>query len=115
MDKVIDYNQRSFDIVNEIDSSFDLQQKYESKITPSLLILSAVQARIKQQFSISEVPLSLTSKEVINTLNVNLSYSLEESILKEANICALLSKTESNELEFNNYFINYFNDFTNKY
>lgn len=114
-DKVIDYNQRSFDVVNEIDSSFDLQQKYESKITPSLLILSAVQARMKQQFSISEVPLALTSKEVINALNVNLSYSLEESILKEANIRALLSKTESNELEFNNYFINYFNDFTNRY
>ena len=47
-DKDMDYNQRNFDIVNEIDSSFDLQQKYESKVTPSLLLLSAVQARMKQ-------------------------------------------------------------------
>jgi len=114
-DKVIDYNQRHFDIVNEIDLSFDLQQKYESKITPSLLLLSTIQARMKQQFSISEVPLALTSKEVINSLNVNLSYDLKESILKEANIRALLSKNETSQLEFNNYFINYFNKFTNTY
>lgn len=117
-DKVLDYNQRNYNIIDMIDNSFDDKRSYKSEIKPSVFILSGIQSRMKQQFAISELPLALTSKEVINELNYNISYDSNESLLTESNIRAWLSKYEINNkenIEFNNYFINYFNVFNNEY
>lgn len=70
---------------------------------------------MKQQFSISELPLALTSKKIINKLGLNIAYNQDECLLKESNIRAWLEKYEDKNIEFNNYFIKYFNRFTKKY
>ena len=67
-DKVLDYNEEKYNITNMIDESFDSKRIYESNIKSSLFLLSGVQSRMKQQFSISELSLSLTSKNVIEKL-----------------------------------------------
>ena len=84
-DKVVDYNEEKFKITSMIDNTFNDKRKYNSDITPSLFILSGVQSRMKQQFSISELPLALTSEKVIDTLEYNISYKPEEGLLKESN------------------------------
>ena len=117
-DKVIDYNEENFGITNIIDEIFEDKRSYESEISSSLLVLSGVQSRMKQQFSISELPLALTSKKVIENLNLNISYDYKEGLLKEPNIRALLGKYEQedkNEIKFNNYFISFFNSFNKSY
>ena len=85
-DKVLDYNEEKYNITNMIDESFDSKRIYESNIKSSLFLLSGVQSRMKQQFSISELSLSLTSKNVIEKLNYNISYNPKEGLLKEANM-----------------------------
>ena len=117
-DKVLDYNQKSYNIINIIEKTFEDKRIYESEIKPALFILSGVQTRMKQQFSISELPLALTSKEIIKQLDYNISYSKEDSLLKEANIRSWLGKYEQSKkdyISYNNYFINYFNNFTKNY
>ena len=118
-DKVLDYNQINFDIVDMIDNSFEDKRIYNSEIKPSLFILSGIHARMKQMFSISELPIALTSKQIISKTNYNISYDSNEGLLKESNIRAFLGKYEQsnndNKTEFNNYFIKYYNQFTKEY
>lgn len=117
-DKVLDYNEKNFHICDLINNNFIDKRKYSSEITPALLVLSGVQSRMKQQFSISELPLALTSKEVIESTKMNLSYNSEDTFLKESNIRAILSKYEQNDkekIEFNNDFIKFFNNINKSY
>lgn len=117
-DKVLDYNEKNFHICDLINNNFIDKRKYSSEITPALLVLSGVQSRMKQQFSISELPLALTSKEVIESTKINLSYDSGESLLKESNIRAILGKYEQNDkekIEFNNDFIKFFNSVNKSY
>lgn len=114
-DKVLDYNEKNYNIVNIINGTFEEQRIYNSQMPSALFLLSGVQSRMKQQFSISELSLALTSDEIINKLGLNISYNQNECLLKESNIRAWLEKYKSEELEFNNYFIKYFNKFNKKY
>lgn len=117
-DKVLDYNEKKFKISDMINKLFEDKRTYDSDISSALLILSGVQSRMKQQFSISEVPLALTSKEILENVKTNLSYKIEETLLKESNIRAMLGRYEQKEkdkIEFNNYFINFYNNFTKEY
>lgn len=133
-DKVIDYNEEQYKIMDLIEKTFEDARKYESSLKASLFILSGVQSRMKQLFSISEVPLALTSEKIIERLSENIFYNPEEELLKESNIRSFLSKYDENykkkilekqenngkinlnrEIKFNNYFIQYFNKFTNEY
>lgn len=118
-DKVLDYNQINFDIVDLINNSFEDKRRYESKIKSPLIILSGVHSRMKQMFSISELPLALTSKQIINKINYNVAYDSKETLLKESNIRAFLEKYEQDnkedDIEFNNYFIEFYNQFTDKF
>lgn len=93
-DKVLDYNEKEFNIIDIIDTTFDIKRKHTSQISSSLFLISGIQARMKQQFSISELSLALTSKNVIEKLNINMHYDKTESLLKEANRHAWLSKYE---------------------
>lgn len=114
-DKVLDYIEQNFKISELINEEFESKYKYESKITSALIVLSGIQSRMKQQFTISELPLALTSKEIINNLNMNISYDKKDGLLKEANIRAILEKYEQKDktvINFNNYFINFFNKIT---
>ena len=116
-DKILDYIENEVKICDLIDNTFDDKRKYESQIRPSLLLLAGIQSRMKQQFSISEVPLALTSKNVIEKINLNISYNTNDTILKESNIRAILDKYNENNkdiINFNNYFINYTNELTEK-
>lgn len=133
-DKVIDYNEEQYKIIDLIEETFEDARKYESSLKASLFILSGVQSRMKQLFSISEVPLALTSEKIIERLSENIFYNPEEGLLKEANIRSFLSKYDENyktkilekqanngkinlsrKINFNNYFIQYFNKFTKEY
>lgn len=114
-DKVLDYNETNYNILNIINETFEDKRRYKSEISSALFLLSGVQSRMKQQFSISELPLALTSKKIINKLGLNIAYNQDECLLKESNIRAWLGKYEDKEINFNNYFIKYFNYFTKKY
>lgn len=114
-DKVLDYNEKNYNIIEMIKDTFEDQRIYNSEIPTALFLLSGIQSRMKQQFSISELPLALTSKEIINKMNLNVAYEEKEGLLKESNIRAWLSKYKEEKLEFNNYFIKYFNKLTHKY
>ena len=117
-DKVLDYVEKEYEISKLINESFENKNIYRTDITPALFLLSGVQARMKQQFSISEVSLALTSRNIINNLGVNISYDINDGLLKEANMRAILKKYEQKDkekIEFNNNFVNFFNDFTMKF
>lgn len=117
-DKVLDYVEEKYAVSELINKTFESRNVYKTDITPALLLLSGVQARMKQQFSISEVSLALTSKNVIKNLGVNINYDVNDGLLKESNIRAILKKYEQenkNEIEFNNYFVNFFNEFMRKF
>lgn len=117
-DKVLDYNEFNYDITDILEETFDDKRLYTSEISASLFLLSGIQSRMKQQFSISELPLALTSKKIINKLNYNITYDKKDGLLKEANIRSWLSKYEQadkDNIEFNNYFIDYFNRFNKIY
>ncbi|MGN0993225.1 MAG: transposase [Bacilli bacterium] len=117
-DKVLDYVEEKYAISKLINETFESKNTYKTDITPALLLLSGVQARMKQQFSISEVPLALTSQNVIENLGVNINYDVNDGLLKESNIRAILKKYEQedkNQIEFNNYFVNFFNEFMRKF
>lgn len=139
-DKILDYIEEKYNVSKMINDTFDSRKKYNTDITEELIILSGVQARMKQQFSITELNLALTSKKIIENVGLNLSYNPKESLLKEANIRNWLEKFEQEEIkkerqiqrekgnkkkvkidhnvinvDFNNYFIKYFNQFTEKF
>lgn len=117
-DKVLDYNEHNYNITDILEKTFNDKRTYVSEISSSLFLLSGIQSRMKQQFSISELPLALTSKKIINKLNYNIAYDTKDGLLKEANIRAWLSKYEQidkKNIEYNNYFINYFNEFNEIY
>ena len=117
-DKVLDYNEKKFKVSKMISNLFEDKRAYESDITPELLILSGIQSRMKQQFSINEVPLALTSQEILKNIKTNLSYDPEQTLLKEANIRAMLGRYEQldkTKIEFNNYFIQFYNAFNQDY
>lgn len=116
-DKVIDYMERSHKIIDMMNTSFDDKKTYNKEFdkSPALYLLSGIQARMKQQFAINELPLALTSKEVIKKLGCNISYNKEEGLLKESTIRLWMSRQEQVDkttINFNNYFIKYFNQFT---
>lgn len=116
-DKVIDYVEKEFCITELIDKTFNDNKKYKGETTPSLFILSGIQSRMKQQFSISALPLALTSKEVIQKLGCNISYNEEEGLLKESTIRLWLQRHEQEDkttIEFNDYYINYCNELNQK-
>ena len=80
--------------------------------------MAGMQSRMKQQFSISELSLALTSEEVVNKLNINIEYDKEKSLLKESNIRAFLNRYEQSDkekIEFNNDFIKFYNKITEAY
>ena len=107
-DKVLDYSEEKYGITKIIEENFEEKRKYKSEIPISVLVLSGIQARMKQQFSISEVPLALTSEKVISSVGVNISYNPNEGLLKEANIRAMLGRYEQDDktnINFNNEFI----------
>ena len=112
-DKVIDYNERNFNFIDIIMKSLEEKRKYDSSLKVPLFVMAGMQARMKQQFSISELALALTSEECINKLNINIEYEKSESLLKESNIRAFLNRYEQaddcKEIEFNNEFIKSFN------
>lgn len=114
-DKVLDYNVVNYNITKIIEETFEDKRNYKSEIPASLFILSGVQSRMKQQFSISELPLALTSKKIIEELDLNIAFNQNDSLLKESNIRAWLDKYEEKKFDFNNYFINYFNKFNKAY
>lgn len=117
-DKVLDYIEDKYSVSQLINDTFDNKNVYNTNITPALWLLSGTQARMKQQFSISEVPLALTSKNIINNLNVNIFYDAKNGLLKESNIRTILKKYEQEdkpEINFNNYFIQFFNKFTKSF
>ena len=105
-DKVLDYNEKNYNIIEMIKDTFEDQRVYNSEIPTALFLLSGIQSRMKQQFSISELPLALTSKEIINKMNLNVAYEEKEGLLKESNIRAWLSKYKEEKLEFNNILSN---------
>ena len=89
-DKVLDYVEEKYAVSKLINETFKSKKIYKTDITPALLSLSGVQARMKQQFSISELPLALTSQNVIENLGLNISYDVNGGLLKESNIRAIL-------------------------
>lgn len=117
-DKVLDYNEKVFNFTDIVTDNLEEKRKYNSKLEVALFVMAGMQARMKQQFSISELPLALTSEEVINKLNINIEYDKDKSLLKEANVRAFLNRYEQNdkeEIEFNNDFIKSFNKITEVY
>ena len=117
-DKVLDYNEENFEVTNIINEVFEDKRKYKSDKPVALFVMAGIQSRMKQQFSISELSLALTSKEVINKLNLNIVNDTNDSILKEANIRAWLHKNEQEnkeQLDFNDEHIKIFNKLNEKY
>ena len=47
-DKVLDYNEKNYNIVEMIKDTFEDQRVYNSKIPTSLFLLSGIQSRMKQ-------------------------------------------------------------------
>lgn len=115
-DKVIDFNQKNYDIVDIIQTNFEDKRKYKSELAISLFVMASVQARMKQQFSINELSLAITSQEIIDKLKINIEYEKNENLIKEANTRALLEKykQEGQELKFNNDIIHSYNKVTEK-
>lgn len=133
-DKVMNYNEKNFNIIDLIEETFEDKRKYKSQLPASIFILAGIQSRMKQMFSISEVPIALTSEALIDRMSKNIFYDPNEELLKESNIRAFLARYDKEhekkleekrnndgkinlerEIEYNNYFINYFNLFTEKY
>ena len=117
-DKVLDYNEKAFDFTNIVIDNLEEKRKYNSKLEAVLFVMAGMQSRMKQQFSISELSLALTSEEVVNKLNINIEYDKEKSLLKESNIRAFLNRYEQSDkekIEFNNDFIKFYNKITEAY
>ncbi len=117
-DKIIDYHVKNYDFIDIINKNIEDKRKYKSNIPMSVLIMSGIQARMKQQFSINELSLAITSEEAIQKLGINIEYNPKNSLIKEANVRAILNKysqKKDEEINFNNDFINSFNKITSSY
>ena len=136
-DKVLDFVEENYNILGIIKNTFNSKRKYNTDISDEVVILSGVQARMKQQLSITELGLSLTSNKIIEKLGLNISYLPKDSLLKEANIRSWLEKYEQEDIKkekeiqrelgikkkikitskvnFNNDFITFFNEFTKQF
>ncbi len=115
-DKVLDYMENNYNVTEILGNNLEDKRKQNSEIPKELFVFSGISARMKQQHSISELPLALTSEALVNSLGVNIYYD-NNTLIKEANIRAFLSRYDENqgdEVVFNNYFIRLFNDFTNE-
>ena len=111
-DKVLDYNEKVFNFTDIVTDNLEEKRKHNSKLEAVLFVMAGMQARMKQQFSISELSLALTNEEVINKLNINIEYDKDNSLLKEANVRAFINiykQNDKEEIEFNNDFIKFFN------
>ena len=67
---------------------------------------------MKQLYAISELPLAITSQEIIEKLGINIEYHPKDGLLKESSIRAFLERYKQEKdqpLEFQNEFIKSFN------
>lgn len=113
-DKVIDTIESKYNIVDMIPTYISEKRKYKSNILIEIVIMSAIQARMKQIFSISEMPMALTSQVLIEKFKLNIEYNKGDNILKESNIRAFLDRYDDKNKEavnYNNEFISIFNNF----
>ena len=111
-DKVLDYAEKNYEIIEMTSQYLEEKRKQNSNLSIPLFVLAGVQARMKRLFAISELPLAITSQEIIEKLGINIEYHLEESLLKESNIRAFLERYKQEKdqpLEFQNEFIKSFN------
>jgi len=67
-DKVIDTIESKYNIVDMIPSYILEKRKYKSSILTETIIMSFIQARMKQIFSINEMPMALISQVLIYLL-----------------------------------------------
>jgi len=79
-DKVIDTIESKYNIVDMIPSYILEKRKYNSSILTETIIMSAIQARMKQIFSINEMPMALTSQVLIDKLKLNIEYNKSDNI-----------------------------------
>lgn len=115
-DKVLDYVENNYHVTEIMSNNLEDMRKQNSEIPKELFVFSGISARMKQQHSISELPLALTSEALINSLGVNIYYG-DNTLIKESNIRAFLARYDENkndEVAFNNYFIRLFNRFNNE-
>lgn len=111
-DKVIDLIESKYNIIDMISSYIPEKRKYKSSILTEIIIMATIQARMKQMFSISEVPMALTSQVLIDKFKLNIEYNKDDNILKESTIRAFLERYDDNEtINYNNEFISIFNSF----
>lgn len=136
-DKVLDFVEDNYNVLDIIKKTFNSKKIYNTDISDELVILSGIQARMKQQLSITELGLSLTSNKIIEKLGLNISYLPKDSLLKESNVRSWLAKYEQENIKlekenqrklgikkkikitsnvnFNNDFIMFFNDFSKQF
>ena len=74
-DKVLDYAEKNYGIIEIISQFLD-----------PLFVIAGVQARMKQLYAIRELPLAITSQEIIEKLGINIEYHPKDGLLKESNI-----------------------------
>lgn len=113
-DKVLDYVEEKYNITKMVSETIEDRRKKASDIPMNLVLLSSVSAKMKQLYAITELPLALTSNKMIENMQLNIYFDVKEGLLKEANIRAILKKYDhdkNEKLEYNNYFVNYFNEF----
>lgn len=112
-DKVVDYAEKNLNFMDIISNNFEDKRKYNSKIPGELFVIAGIQARMKQQFSMGELSLAVTSQNIIEKLELSIEYDREKGLLKESNIRAFLGKYEEkkevDKIEYNNFFIEKFN------
>ena len=70
-DKVLDYNEKAFDFTNIVIDNLEEKRKYNSKLEAVLFVMAGMQSRMKQQFSISELSLALTSGDTLSASSSN--------------------------------------------
>ncbi len=113
-DKVLNYMENNYHVTEIMNNCLEEKRKQNGEIPKELFMFAGISARMKQQHSISELPLALTSEALINSLGVNIYFD-DETLIKESNIRAFLSRydeNQGNEVKFNNYFIRLFNKLT---
>ena len=111
-DKVLDYAEKNYELTEIISQYLEEKRKQNTNLTIPLFVIAGIQARMKQLFAISELPLAITSQKIIEKLGINLEYNSKESLLKESNIRAFLERYKQEKdkpLEFQNEFMKSFN------
>ena len=111
-DKVLDYAEKNYGIIEIISQFLEEKRKQNTNLSLPLFVIAGVQARMKQLYAISELPLAITSQEIIEKLGTNIEYHPKDGLLKESNIRAFLERYKQEKdqpLEFQNEFIKSFN------